>query len=99
MNKDKLTPEQQAAAFVLSDEIGAIHTQIERVKRLSVDIQTGYFDKEPLARALKEGKLSPKERISNMTFLVWDYDVYRVYSELLADLACDLETMVNDLWC
>ena len=95
MDKEKLTADQLAVAIKLSDELSMIYTQVERVKRLSIDIQEGYFDKNMSRKDLES--LSKEERTMFFAKVMLEYDSYRVYSEILAKLACDLEDMVKVL--
>ena len=95
MESKKLTTEQQDAADKLCDELGLIRARIEYVKRLSIDIQEGFFGKYMPWDALES--LPEEDRKMFVLKLMLDYDSYRLYSEMLAEFASELECMINDL--
>lgn len=93
--EEKVTLEQQTA-IDLDNKFCRIQLHAEWILQLSNEI-CEFFWVTNIKQYFFDTSKSPEERLIEISKILWDYDNYRIYAEILEHLIFELKEMVDSI--
>lgn len=97
MNKIELTAEQKQAAAALEDFLNEIQIMLEWTEQLSINISSRFFGSPNTQNFISDSSISIQERFNKAAKLLWDYDMYSIYTDILSYLISVLKEIVDNI--